>query len=145
MPSCSNRCVMSEEIWREVIFMGQFLALGVAITFLYDILRILRRVIRHGNLLLSFEDLLFWTGCAVSIFYLLYRENNGTLRWFAILGAMVGMLIYKATISRCFVRYTVLGLLKVKKLFAPLRKTGRFFKKKLTAFLKVFRMILCKR
>lgn len=136
---------MSEEIWKEVVFLGQFLALGAAITFLYDILRIFRRVIRHGSLLLSLEDLLFWTGCAVSVFYLLYQENNGTLRWFAVMGAMLGMLIYKAAIGRFFVYYTAKGLRKMKKLFAPLRRIGRFLKKKLTASCKVFKMILCKR
>lgn len=136
---------MSEEIWKEVIFLGWFLALGAAITFLYDILRIFRRVIRHGSLLLSLEDLLFWTGCAVGIFYLLYQENNGTLRWFAVMGATVGMLVYKASISRFFVNHTSKGLLKVKKLFAPFRKLGKFLKKKLTAFGKVFKIILCKR
>lgn len=136
---------MSAEIWKELVFLGRFLVLGVAITFLYDILRIFRRVIRHGSFLLSLEDLLFWTGCSAGIFYMLYQENNGTVRWFAIMGATVGMLLYKATLSRFFVHYVSAVLLKLKKLFAPLQRFARFLKKKLTASCKMFRMILCKR
>lgn len=136
---------MSAEIWKELVFLGRFLVLGVAITFLYDILRIFRRVIRHGSFLLSLEDLLFWTGCSAGIFYMLYQENNGTIRWFAIMGATVGMLLYKATLSRLFVHYVSAVLLKFKKLFAPLQRPARFLKKKLTASCKMFRMILCKR
>lgn len=50
----------------------------------------------------------------------MYYESNGSLRWFAILGAMTGMFFYKKCISSLFVKYAslVLGwvLLPVRKL-----------------------------
>lgn len=72
-------------------FLLHALCMGAFITFLYDCLRILRRVLPHGGFLVSLEDLVFWIYCAEQVFLLMYRESNGTLRWFAVLGALAGM------------------------------------------------------
>ena len=66
--------------------------LGAGIAFGYDLFRILRRVIPHGILWISLEDLLFWLLTAGSIFSLLYYENNGMFRWIAVFSAGAGML-----------------------------------------------------
>ena len=78
--------------------------LGAGIAFGYDLFRILRRVIPHGILWISLEDLLFWLLTAGSIFSLLYYENNGMFRWIAVFSAGAGMLAYKRTLSGWFVR-----------------------------------------
>jgi len=97
----------------ENIFLFYALLMGIFITFVYDILRIIRRVIPHGVLLVSLEDICFWIYCGVKVFLLMYHESNGTLRWFAILGALVGMTAYKKTISPLFVKYVSLLLQKI--------------------------------
>ena len=43
----------------------------------------------------------------------MYRESNGTLRWFAVLGALAGMFFYKKTVSPLLVRYASLLLTKL--------------------------------
>ena len=78
--------------------------LGVVITFVYDGFLILRRLIKHNMLLISLEDMIFWIACAIGVFYMLYEENNGILRWFAVLGATLGMIAYKASISSFVVK-----------------------------------------
>ena len=80
--------------------------LGAFITFFYDLFRVLRRIIPHGIFLISLEDMAFWILATGGIFYLLYYENNGMFRWFAITGAGAGMLLYKKTLSGPFVRLT---------------------------------------
>lgn len=97
----------------ENVFLIYALLLGVLITFVYDLLRIFRRVIPHRNFWVSLEDLGFWGFCGVEVFLLMYHESNGTLRWFAVLGALLGMLVYKKTISNFFVKYISLGLNKI--------------------------------
>uniref|UniRef100_UPI0040570B42 spore cortex biosynthesis protein YabQ n=1 Tax=Acetatifactor sp. TaxID=1872090 RepID=UPI0040570B42 len=97
----------------ENIFLFYALLMGIFITFVYDILRIFRRVIPHGNLLISLEDIGFWIYCATKVFLLMYHESNGTLRWFAILGALVGMFLYKKLVSGFFVKYVSMALRKV--------------------------------
>lgn len=93
-------------------FLLQALFMGIFITFVYDILRIFRRVFPHKNFLVSLEDIAFWIYCAAKVFLLMYYESNGTLRWFAVLGALAGMLLYKKLVSPYFVRHTSLALQK---------------------------------
>lgn len=161
---------MSENIMQEVYFLLHSIVMGVFITFLYDWLRIFRRVFKHNLLCLSIEDLLFWIACSISVFLMLYRENNGTLRWFAIIGAAVGMALYLLTVSRFFVGFVskallaLCGLLQklltmllkpfvfllkkqvrlMKKGRGRMRKLGHFLKNKLTLWGKMVKMLLCK-
>lgn len=53
----------------ENVFLLHAFLLGIEITFLYDILRILRRVFTHGNGMVSLEDIAFWIYCAGKVFY----------------------------------------------------------------------------
>ena len=142
-------------------FLLSALMMGIFITFLYDILRIFRRVVPHGSFLVALEDIAFWIYCAAEVFLLMYHESDGTLRWFAVLGAMVGMFSYKKLISKPLVKYVSLLLQKLfmliitafRIIFKPFCKVGQkavrkgrqstsFLKKKLTFFLKVLKMNL---
>lgn len=161
---------MSQDIINEVMFLLHSLLLGIFITFVYDWFLILRRLIKHTILLVSLEDLIFWIACAISIFYMLYEENNGVLRWFAVAGAALGMLIYKKTVSGFFIKTAVGILSRIISIFTkifgfilrPLHwfsgkigrgcqtvngrsvKLGKYLKKKLTEYAKLLKMILCK-
>lgn len=100
--------------------------MGIYITFVYDILRIFRRVIPHKDLMVSLEDLVFWIYCAVKVFLLMYHESNGTMRWFAVLGAITGMFLYRKLVSPFF----------VKSMSTILRKILAFFMKALRFLLR---------
>ena len=102
-PGFSSRCAVSPVIAGEGVFMLHSFLLGVIITFIYDLFRILRRIIPHGWFLLSLEDLAFWILATAGIFYMLYYENSGMFRWFSVIGAGTGMLLYKKTVSTPFV------------------------------------------
>lgn len=162
---------MSPSIMEEVYFFINSLLMGIMITFVYDLLIIFRKVVRHNHFCISLEDLLFWIACAIGIFAMLYEENNGVPRWFAIAGAAVGMILYKVTVSRLFIKLMTAALTvvlralgKVVAIIAKpfafagrrarkcsgkishfLRKIGRVCKNKLTACRKMIRIILCKR
>lgn len=88
----------------DTVFLLQAIVTGVLITFGYDWLRIIRRVIPHNWLAVSLEDFLFWLICGVSVFIWMYRVTNGGMRWFAIVGAVFGMFLYKKCVSEWFVR-----------------------------------------
>ena len=152
----------------ENSFLFYALLMGIFITFIYDILRIFRRVVPHGGFLVALEDIAFWIYCATEVFLLMYHESDGTLRWFAVMGAMLGMFSYKKLVSGSFVKYVSLLLKKllmlINKVFRVLCKPfrmaggyaartagkaarkskqgGRLLKKKLTFFLKVLKMNL---
>ena len=46
--------------------------MGIVITFMYDGFLILRRLIKHSDILVSLEDMVFWIACAIGVFYMLY-------------------------------------------------------------------------
>lgn len=79
--------------------------MGVLIPFAYDWLRILRRVVAHRQFAVALEDFFFWVICGISVFLWMYRVSNGSLRWFAVAGALTGMCLYKRLFSELLVTY----------------------------------------
>ncbi len=161
---------MSREIVQELTFFAHSVLMGLVITFAYDWIRVLRRLIKHGTVLTSLEDVFFWLVCGLAVFYMLYRENNGTLRWFAVVGAAMGMFLYKIIIRDVFINimstclhkimwflFSVLQIVlkPLKCLFCAgktlvlhleksLKKSKKSIKKRLTVCIKTLRMVLCK-
>lgn len=90
--------------------------MGIFITFVYDLLRIFRRVVRHGSFLVSLEDLAFWIYCGTEVFLLMYRESNGSMRWFSVIGAMAGIFLYRKLVSPPLVKYVSLALTRLLRL-----------------------------
>ena len=161
---------MSQDIVQEVTFFLHSILVGLIITFAYDWILIFRRLWKHGRILTSAEDLLYWFACGIGVFYMLYRENSGVLRWFAVMGAALGMLFYKIILKNRFVnvmstyihkimwfvfRVIQIILKPIKWLFSAgrrfvrfvvkkLKKVKEFVKKRLTVCIKTLRMVLCK-
>lgn len=96
---------MSAAISMQAGFWLYAAALGAVLLFLYDLLRIFRRVVPHGAAAVGIEDFVYWLVSGCLIFAMLYRFNNGIIRWFAVFGMLVGMLLYHLTVSRAFVKY----------------------------------------
>lgn len=161
---------MSQDIVREVTFFSHSFLLGLGITLFYDIFLLMRKLVAHNLLFISLEDMIYWIACAIGVFYVLYEENNGILRWFAVLGAAAGMLAYKKTVGTflidimsTIIRRIFRVLLRLSNfLLRPLRflghkirhilgisgrrgrKFGKTVKKKLTQGLKLLKITLCK-
>lgn len=95
---------MSNGIWEELAVFLKSMAGGMIILVVYDILRIFRRVVKHGVLAVAAEDLLYWIACSIFLFRMLYRANDGIIRWFCLFGIALGMVIYNFSISRYFVK-----------------------------------------
>lgn len=161
---------MSQDIVQEVTFFLHSILMGLIITFAYDWILIIRKLYKHGRILVSMEDFIYWFLCGISVFYMLYKENNGVLRWFAVVGAALGMILYKVIIKNRFVyimsttihkimwfifRVIQVVLKPAKCLFSAarrcvrfllkkLKKVKEFIKKRLTVFIKTLKMVLCK-
>ena len=108
--------MLSESIYHELRFLLYSFLLGIIITFVYDNIRVFRRVIRHNTFFISLEDLFFWIGVSLSIFLLQHRENDGIFRWFSVVGAFMGMLVYRKTISRFYIKQMTILLRKILKI-----------------------------
>lgn len=84
---------MSAGILLELQFFLRAFLWGAALTLLYDLIRLIRRLIRHGTFAIAVEDILFWAACGILIFRMLYQENSGAIRGFAIAAVILGMLL----------------------------------------------------
>lgn len=94
---------MNYSISAELQFFIVSIISGAILLVVYDILRILRRVIKHGKFLVAVQDLIFWICASVFIFLMMYKENNGVIRGFCIIGMAIGSILYHYTLSTVFV------------------------------------------
>ena len=96
--------MMSEVIHQETTVFALSVVLGVGLAFFYDLLRIFRRMIRHGVLATGVEDILFWFLSACFLFALMFYGTSGALRGYVPAGAGLGALLYLQTASPWLIR-----------------------------------------
>lgn len=154
---------VSAEILREADVLLAAFGTGALLLFVYDLLRIIRKILPHKMWLVGAEDLIFWIGSAIVLFAMLYRENSGYIRGFVIGGVLVGMLLYNLLLSAWIVAGSVFLLKKIlfvvsrpfvwtsRLLRRPLgfvtgklKKFFRFLKKELKKLYKLVRMVVSK-
>ncbi|MDR1701116.1 MAG: spore cortex biosynthesis protein YabQ [Lachnoclostridium sp.] len=89
---------------------------GVIIFFLYDFLRIFRKLIPHAFFFRAIEDLVFWLVSSLLVFRMIFQRNNGILRIFFIFAFIYGMYAYQILAQDYFVKVSVRF---IRFLFAP--------------------------
>ncbi len=67
---------------------------GLLIGFLYDLLRLGRKIIKHKDFFVQVEDFLFWIIISGGIFLLILGKNFGQIRFFCIGGIFFGLFFY---------------------------------------------------
>jgi len=90
---------MNPELAVELYFFGVCILWGGLVLLAYDFLRIVRRLLKHGILLLAVEDIIFWIVAGIFIFSMIYRQNDGIIRGFAVMGMSAGMLLYNQLVQ----------------------------------------------
>lgn len=73
---------------------------GMAIGLVYDIFRILRKAVKTGSLVTYVQDLLYWLIVALIMFLTVYYSNDGELRVYLFIGALLGVVLYALLFSR---------------------------------------------
>lgn len=111
---------MSMTIRYELQLLFASLTVGICLMVVYDCLRVFRILIPHGNFWTGIEDAVYWAGSSITTFLLLFQQNDGILRWYAILGVLMGMMLYNMTVSRILIR-----LLKKVEKYLTIRKIKR--------------------
>lgn len=85
---------MYNTVATEAVFCLTCIASGTVIAFLYDILRISRRIVRSGAVLVNAEDAVFLGLAALAVFYAAYIKNGGEVRVWGILCVGFGIFGY---------------------------------------------------
>ncbi|MGN0159497.1 MAG: spore cortex biosynthesis protein YabQ [Brotaphodocola sp.] len=92
-------------IFQEMRLLGLSILTGAGLMALYDCLRIFRIFVRHGWIRTGLEDILYWMFSGMAVFYLLYRENNGMIRWYVVACVFLTMIIYNRYISAFLLKW----------------------------------------
>lgn len=100
-----------EEAW---LFVDGFL-LGALLVAGYDLIRVFRRLIRHGILWVSIEDCIYWVVCAVFMFAMLYQNNDGRIRAYIFGAAVLGGILYHLLLGKHFIKIVSKVILAIKK------------------------------
>lgn len=91
---------MSQMVIWEMGYLSACFLLGISLMLLYDILRVARIVLPHQDFLLGVEDILYWLLVSASAFLMLYNQNDGIIRWYAVAAIALGMILFHNCISR---------------------------------------------
>lgn len=89
---------------------------GIIMGMLYDVIRILRKIIHHPNWIVQIEDLLYWITCGCFAFIMIYWENYGQIRVFVFIGILIGAILYFTTASILFMKAATWTIDWVKKI-----------------------------
>ena len=115
-----------------------FFIIGIIISILFDIFRILRKSFKTPDFITYLEDIIFWVLTGLIVLYAIFKFNNGEIRSFIFVRIIVGILVYIFTISKYIVKYGAKILLFIKKiLMYPIMKLVELFKKIYSIFDKI--------
>lgn len=80
---------------------------GVIIGLLFDFFRIVRKTFKIADVLTYIQDISFWILTGLIFLYSMYKFCDGELRFFMLLGVLLGVLIYIFTLSRLIMKFAV--------------------------------------
>lgn len=114
---------------QEVVFFCHTFLTGVFLAFCYDILRIFRNLVTHHPFVTGMEDIVYWCFTGFFLFSVLYKENDGVIRIYALFSMSLGAWLYHTGPGEWLVGFLV----------KPIRK----WRKRLKFFRDRVRIILC--
>ena len=81
---------------------------GVLLAWVYDNIRVYRRIIRHKTIVfMSIEDIVYGIYEGISVFLMCFKVSDGIIRGFIIMGIASGVILYFRFISVLYIRWTV--------------------------------------
>lgn len=73
---------------------------GITVRAGYQTLIFLRKIIVHSNLAMGIEDLLYGVLMSAYIFSQMYATTYGSIRWYFLLGLVLGIILMQKMIRR---------------------------------------------
>lgn len=82
---------LSEAVVHQSIMFVNAVCWGLMLGLSYDMVQIIRYIIKHNKWLIVIGDILFWIVWACVIYGLLYRYDSGLIRSYTIIGMTLGI------------------------------------------------------
>ena len=91
--------MLSEEITKELLCFSSMVFYGVVAAFCYHVVLFFRAIVKHRTAVTDAEDILFLAAAGFEFFLMVYKRNDGILRWYMFAGAGFGCLAYLRTLG----------------------------------------------
>ena len=92
-----------------------FLLNGAFIGLIFDFFRILRKSFKTTNIITYIQDILFWILTGISIIFCMYKFSDGEIRFFMLLGIILGFSLYLLMFSSFIIQICVFIIKYIKK------------------------------
>ena len=89
---------------------------GMIIGIIFDIFRILRKSFKTKDFVTYIEDILFWIITGIFLIFILFKFSFGQIRFYTIFALIIGFVLYLFTISKLFIKVSVIIILFIKKI-----------------------------
>ncbi|MCI8965509.1 MAG: hypothetical protein HFJ43_04075 [Clostridia bacterium] len=76
-----------------------FIIIGILISFIFDIFRILRKVYKFTNLMIYIQDIVFWIIAGVITLFSIFKFNSGNIRLYLFFSMFIGVILYTCSLS----------------------------------------------
>ena len=117
---------LSESVRIEAVLLLSALFIGMLYGFIYDTIRIVRRVIVHRKILwIAVEDIIFWIAVALHSYVSFYCGTNGIMRGYIVAGIVCGAGLYRISLGALYLKYVTIF---VKLIIKPLKKAKTVIK-----------------
>lgn len=132
-------------ISQQLIFFLKSILLGAFLGLFFDVFKILRLLIKHHNIFIFIEDILFFLISAIFSYNFMMNISYGQIRLFILTGELIGFILYKLSISNLIVKAILFVISKLINLLKILFKNIiRFFIKPFyKSILYIFKIIFC--
>lgn len=107
---------MNNQAYLFVIFVIN----GILIGFLFDVFRIIRRTFKTTDLATYIQDIAFWIIAGIITLAFIFYYNNGEIRFYVLLGIILGVLSYILTISKYVIQVSVKIINYIKKIISTI-------------------------
>ena len=98
----------------ELISFFMCLILGMGIGILFDVFRIIRKIITHNNVVVIIQDFIFCILSAAYVFYIMYILNFGEFRLYMFIALILSNMLYFLVMSRHFINVVLHILAPIK-------------------------------
>lgn len=98
---------MGISVANEVYVFLSMVLVGMALVFLLDIFRIMRKILKMGTVLVAVTDFIFFIAFSVLLIGGLLYFNDGNLRWYEFSSLILGGIIYLCLFSRAIIAFFI--------------------------------------
>jgi len=113
--------------------------IGLMMGICYDFYRVTKGIIRPGKFFVYLGDLLFWVVSTLIVFFMLLIGNWGEFRFYVLVGALVGALLYFKLLSHFVIDVLVNIFSLIRKTISVVLRAVRF-----TWFLITYPLVILK-